>query len=148
MHPNPDLIALSIQQPWAELILQGVKTVEIRSVSGGANKIIYLYSSQTCSAYIDAQTACEQYHLKLEDLPRGQIVGTVQIVESRPCLPSDASAACLSWSLMENRYSWVLNNPIRCTPPIAPRYLPYGMWFYPFKRKDRLSRERRKSTRN
>lgn len=136
-HPQRDLIALGIQQPWAELILQGVKSVEVRNVPVGMRTTIYIYSSRKLSTFPDAEIAIEEYNLNLQSLPRGQIVGTVEIVGCRQCELTDEASACVSWSLMENRYSWQLENPQRCDPPLKPRFLPYGMWFYPFKRRNK-----------
>lgn len=135
--PNKDLIALGIQQPWAELILQGVKSVEVRNVPVGMRSTIYIYSSRKLSTFPDAEIAVEKYNLEVETLPRGKIVGTIDIVGCRKCEPDDADAACVSWSLMENRYAWQLSNPQRCVPPLQPRFLPYGMWFYPFERRNK-----------
>ncbi|MBT5021099.1 MAG: hypothetical protein HON04_20400, partial [Planctomicrobium sp.] len=104
---------------------------------------IYLYSSKKLSAYPDADVAVARYGIDLANLPRGQIVGTIEILDCCKCEPSDVEAACVSWSLMENRYSWKLENPQRCDPPLPPRFLPYGMWFYPFKRRNKKTRERR-----
>ena len=142
-HPKDDLIALGIQQPWAELILRGDKTIEVRNVPVGMRTTIYLYSSKKMSSYPDAKVAAERHNIELSKLPRGQIVGTVDIVDCRKCEPSETDSACVSWPLMENRYSWSLENPQRCDPPLSPRFLPYGMWFYPFKRRDKKTRERR-----
>ena len=142
-HPNKELIALGIQQPWAELILRGIKTIEIRNVPVGMRTTIYLYSSKKLSAFPDAEVAVDRYGIDLAILPRGQIVGTIEIVDCCKCEPSDVEAACVSWSLMENRYCWKLANPQRCAPPLTPRFLPYGMWFYPFKRRNKKTRERR-----
>jgi len=47
---NADRIALGIQQPWVELILRGVKTLEIRSQPTRQRGTIYLYASKRPSA--------------------------------------------------------------------------------------------------
>lgn len=43
-------IALAIQQPWAELILRGIKTLEIRSQPTRQRGTILLYASKRVSA--------------------------------------------------------------------------------------------------
>ena len=45
-HPDPNLIALGIRQPWAELILRGVKTIEVRSRDTDVRGPIYIYATR------------------------------------------------------------------------------------------------------
>lgn len=45
-HPDHELIALGVRQPWAELILRGVKTIEVRTVDTRQRGTIYLYASK------------------------------------------------------------------------------------------------------
>lgn len=63
--------AISIRQPFVEQILRGVKRFEFRSRPTKIFERVYLYAS-----------------LKAEEggreLPRGKIVGTVEIVRCRP----------------------------------------------------------------
>ncbi|QDT34419.1 ASCH domain-containing protein [Thalassoglobus polymorphus] len=142
-HPIQDRIALGVQQPWAELILQGIKTVEVRNVPVGMRTTVYLYSSRKRSKFPDADVAVKSNGIDLQTLAYGRIVGSVDIVDCQPCSPEDAVSACVSWELMQGRYSWKLENPVRCPLPIEPRYIPYGMWFYPFKPRVITSRDRR-----
>lgn len=139
--PDPSLIALGIQQPWAELILRGVKTVEVRTVPVAMRSTIYIYASKKHSTFPDAHTAIKDHHLLRTELPTGLITGTVDIIGCRPCTPNDASSACVSWDLMQNCYSWLLDHPQRFEKPIPPRYLPYGMWFFPFRPRNHSLRE-------
>ncbi len=142
-HIEENRIALGIQQPWGELILQGTKTVEVRNVPVGMRTTIYLYSSRKLSSLADAITAATSNDIDIQTLSRGHVVGSVDIVDCQPCTPEDVAAASVSWELMEGKYSWKLENPVRCTPPIEPTYLPYGMWFYPFKTRENTSSDRR-----
>jgi len=132
-HPNDDLLALTIQQPWAELILQGIKTIEVRSLKSRP-RLIYLYTSRKHSSSSAAQVAIEEHGIEIDSLPTGHVVGTVEIVECRKSLPADSVAACVPEAALADRQAWVLANPKRCKPMPA-KFIPYGMWFYPFKRK-------------
>ncbi len=130
-----DRIALGIQQPWAELILRGVKTVEIRSSDTRVRGPIYLYASRRPSARPDAAAASERQRLDLDLLPRGLLVGEAAIVGSRPVTPADAIDACVSAELAVGKFAWRLSAPRAFADPIPVTFLPYGVWFYPFKRK-------------
>lgn len=134
-HPQKHLIALGIQQPWAELILRGLKSIEIRNVTVAMRGPIYIYASQKMSPLADAKSAIEAHKIDTDQLPRAKVVGTIEIVDCRPCLTKDVPGACVSWEHLRGRYSWMLANPQRCQPPIKPEFLPYGMWFYPFQRR-------------
>ena len=130
-----DRIALGVQQPWAELILRGVKTIEVRSSDTRVRGPIYVYASRRPSSLPDAAAMCARHGLDLGQLPRGLIVGEVEIVGSRRATPADAPAACVSPDLLAGRFAWRLENPRPFAEPLAVRFLPYGVWFYPFKRK-------------
>ena len=132
-HPDPGLVALTIQQPWAELILRGIKTIEVRTRSCGNKPIIYLYSSQNISKIASAAPLAQRHAIDLADLPTGQVVGTVGVREARKCRQSDSSAACVPWKLMHGKFSWMLENPVRLNQPVSTVNVPYGMWFYPFR---------------
>ena len=133
--PHPEQIALTIQQPWAELILRGIKSIEIRSVPVGMRTTIYLYTSQKLSSIPAATAAIRKNNIPLEELSRGQIVGTVDIIDCQPCTREDAAAACVPWKLIKGQYSWKLANPRQFESPLQSPRIPYGMWFYPFRTK-------------
>jgi len=131
-----DRLALGIKQPWAELILQGVKTLEIRSQATRVRGPIYLYTSQKLATEPFATDAVSRYQLAPDDMTKGMIVGSVNIVDCRPTTPDDAQDACLPPELLVDRYAWVLDLPERLLLPQPVRFLPYGVWFYPYKRRN------------
>ena len=139
-HPDKNMIALGIRQPWAELILRGTKTIEVRSTHTAQRGAIYVYASKKFGGIAAADHAIVSHRLDEAALPRGQIVGTVEIVDCRPCEPADAAATCVPASYLENHFSWMLANPQRFDEPLIVRFLPYGVWFYPWKRRNGRSR--------
>ena len=140
IHPDRDMIALGIRQPWAELILRGVKTIEVRSQDTAQRGTIYVYASKKFADIPAADRAVGTHKLDIESLPRGLIVGTVDIVASRPCVPSDSAAACVPRSYLTSQFAWELANATRFAEPMTVRFLPYGVWFYPWKRRNSGSR--------
>ena len=136
-HPNKDMIALGVRQPWAELILRGVKTVEVRSQPTNVRGPVYVYSSKKLSEIDPAEQAVRNHGIAVELLPFGVIVGTVDIVDSRTCRSRDAAAACVPKSYLKGQFAWRLENPTRFDEPLTVRFLPYGVWFYPFRRRHR-----------
>jgi hypothetical protein len=105
------LRALSIRQLWAELILRGEKTVQYRSQATKVRGRVYIYASLA-----KPDPGYEQIE---RDLPRGLIVGTVEIAD---CENGDGD------------FEWILSNPPRLAEPIAPKEQAQPVWFYPFGR--------------
>ncbi|HXY35808.1 MAG TPA: ASCH domain-containing protein [Planctomycetaceae bacterium] len=138
-----DRIALAIQQPWAELILRGIKTLEIRSQPTQLRGTIYLYASKRVSQLAAAKTAARHWKVEVERLPVGKLVGTVELANCRASRPADHQAACVPADLLKGRYVYELSRPERFATPRAVRFLPYGVWFYPFKRRPRTDRQGR-----
>ena len=132
-----DRIALVVQQPWAELIVSGIKTIEVRSASSRTRGPIFIYASRRSSALSDALIAAKRHGLDATSLPKGALVGTAEIVGSGPAAPADAEQACLSPDRMIGRFAWRLSDARRIEIPLPVRFPPYGIWFYPFRRKGR-----------
>lgn len=107
------LRALSIRQPYAELILRGRKRIEYRSRPTHIRERVYIYASLTPGDLED----WEALKLKPGDLPTGVLVGTVEIKDCRGELGD---------------YQWYLAKPERLKKPIKPKKHPQPMWFYPF----------------
>jgi hypothetical protein len=134
-HPDRNLIALGIRQPWAELILRGIKTIEVRSLRTSIRGPIYIYASKLVAGTEPAREAAAKHCIDVDRLPRGLLVGTVEIVDCQTCLPSHDDEACLTPELLKGKQGWRLANPQRLETPLKVRFLPYGVWFYPFQRK-------------
>lgn len=133
---DKNMLALGIRQPWAELILRGIKTVEVRSVDTAVRRTIYIYAARKIAEGVPPNEAAEQHRIDTGRLPTGLIVGTVDIVACRPCTRDDAGLALVPQELLSGMKAWVLANPRRLEEPLKPRFLPYGIWFYPFQRRN------------
>jgi hypothetical protein len=70
-HPDKDMIALGIRQPWAELILREIKTIEVRSTETSIRGPIYIYASKKLADIPAAETAVRKYDLNPDALPKG-----------------------------------------------------------------------------
>jgi hypothetical protein len=98
-----EMIALSVKQPWANLIAQGRKTLEIRSWSTPARKGVLLCSSASPAIY-----------------PAGFAIAVIDIVECRPFARADEDAACVEH--IPGMYAWVIANVRRINPiPVKGR---------------------------
>jgi hypothetical protein len=133
--PDPEILALGIRQPWVELILRGVKTIEVRSTDTRVRGTIYLYASKKFSDLSAAIDAARTHDLDGVALPTGLLVGSVEISQTRPARPHDSAASCVPPALLKQRFAWELQNPVRFPRPLPVRFLPYGVWFYPYRRR-------------
>lgn len=97
--------ALSVRQPYADQIMRGTKRIEYRSRQTKVRGRVYIHSSKTAESS------------RGMDLPRGVIVGTVEI---HNCTGSPG------------RYRWHLQNPKPLARPRKPVSRAQPVWFNPF----------------
>ena len=140
MSLDPNIIALGIRQPWVELILRGIKTLEVRSFPTPKRGTIYLYASKTLADSEAAREAVETHGLDIDTLPTGLLCGSVELTDSRPATDADAMSSCVPKSLLTNAFVWTLKDPRRFETPQTVRFLPYGIWFYPYRRRNGATR--------
>jgi len=112
--------AISIRQPWAELILQGRKTIELRTWQTHYRGRIAIHASQTVR-----EEACVAYGLDPARVVRGALVGTVELID---IIPLDER----EWETLRDQhlslgdfpgpmFGWRLQDPQRLPQPIPMR---------------------------
>ncbi|HEX4129486.1 MAG TPA: ASCH domain-containing protein [Pirellulales bacterium] len=111
--PGP-LIALSIRQPYVEMILRGTKKIEYRSLPTRRRGRIYIYASRIPA---DDPEAWQAIAATPGDFPVGLLVGTVEIT------------GC---SGRRGNYHWHLAHPERLADPLPVSKKPQPMFFYPW----------------
>lgn len=67
---------LSLKQPWAKLVVDGEKTIEVRSWNTKHRGLFYIHSSK-----IIDKKKCEELRLEPEELIKGAIIGKCELVE-------------------------------------------------------------------
>lgn len=110
--------ALSFRQPWAELVLQGRKTMDLRTYNTHYRGRLAIHASQTAEV-----EKCWENELNPDNLDAGGIVGTIELVDVIPLDEAayqehmDAHLAGRRWR--EGLYGWVLARPER-----LPEFVP------------------------
>lgn len=123
-----DWYALSIRQPWIDLILRGLKTIEVRDWNVTRRGPILLHASRT----IDWQAIDLFGYSDPWLLPRGQIVGWAKIEDAfeftRDSWLANASRHLVIRPLGPGNYGAILRNAqrFRTTPPS-----PGKLYFFP-----------------
>ena len=108
--------ALSFRQPWAELVLRGQKSLDLRTWHTRYRGPLAIYAPQTIE-----REACEAYGLDPADLPTGAVVGLVdliRIVELDEALYAERAGEHLNARRhREPLYGWELADPQRLATP-------------------------------
>jgi hypothetical protein len=108
--------ALSIRQPNAEAIMRGIKGIEYRSGPTNVRGRIYIYASKTRYTAEEEDELMKEYGIRdvtCDDLPRGVIVGPVDLCDS-------------------DGGEWHVRDPQRVKKPLQAKNHPQPDWFYPF----------------
>ena len=124
--------ALSIKQPWAELILRGKKIIEVRSRRTHIRGRVQIYASLGDVAPDTDARVLKVYGVDAREQPRGVLVGTVEIADCRPLRVSDSPAAAFPVERGTTDYAWLLENPLRAKQLVKPKNHPQPVFFKPF----------------
>lgn len=108
--------ALSIRQPWAELILRGEKLIEYRPIAcRKLGERVYIYAA--LKAEKKEILAYRMIGLDVGDLPTGVLVGTM-VVDRCTGRKGD--------------YEWHIRDPQRLARYRRPQGMPQPVWFIPW----------------
>ncbi|WP_308745218.1 ASCH domain-containing protein [uncultured Bacteroides sp.] len=122
---------LTVKQPWASLIVHGIKDIENRSWRTNFRGRILIHASGSHGRKFsvdltDAQTKAAFATIAKEtmfgNMPFGSIIGSVEIVD---CVQNHPSI----WA-DNGVYHWVLANPILFEKPIENVKGKLGLWNY------------------
>jgi len=75
-------VALSIKQPWATLVVHGIKTIELRSWSTTRTGRVFIHTGRGAESADEAWEALPAHLQDFAEL-RGGIVGSVEVVGCR-----------------------------------------------------------------
>ncbi len=108
--------ALSVKQPWANMIASGKKTIETRTWRTNYRGLLLIVSSKLPDTAAMPASECPG--------PFGVALCIVEVMDCRRMLPGDIHAACCGWG--SELYSWVLRpGAVRqIEPPFAVRGRP------------------------
>jgi hypothetical protein len=113
--PEP-MRALSIRQPHAEAIMRGIKKIEYRSGPTKVRGRVLIYAGLGRYSAADEADMMEEYGIRdvtCDDLPRGVLVGTVDLYDC-------------------DGGEWYVRDPQRAAELLKPKNQPQPVWFVPF----------------
>ena len=142
------MLALSLYQPWATLVMIGAKRIETRSWSTDHRGAIFLHASKKKSREQINLWHEEPFHSVLreagirrwQDLPLGAVLGTVEIIDCKPIVAEyvPTAAGLSEWHEEQDatgmqpppepersfgnygpgRFAWMLDRPNKFNTPI------------------------------
>jgi activating signal cointegrator 1 len=116
---------LSVQQPWAGLIISGAKTIELRTWKTNYRGQLFIHSSKKNNTIPEKQFNNVTNSLIDSDLVRGFLLGSVILEDCRSYSDQDSLEAMFDGS--SKHYSWKLRSPKRLNKSVEiPGKL--GLW--------------------
>ncbi len=110
--------ALSVRQPWASLIVCGLKTIEVRTWSTSYRGPLYIHAAKSLD-----EMAMNRF--QLESPPTGALLGTVKLVKVEPFTVDLwerlADKHLDNGSFIPGLYAWYLEDAQPLPEPIAYR---------------------------
>lgn len=101
--------ALSIQQPWANLVVWGLKSIEIRTWSTRYRGSLLIHASQNVD-----KKALKRFPMQQQSL--GAVIGRVELVDVRPFTEElwaeSADAHLDSGAYVSGLYAWFIADPV------------------------------------
>jgi len=118
---------LAVRQPWASLIVEGLKTIEVRSKPTNIRERVAIYASTSKASRFYFTPNGKISTAYDADFTKGFILGTVEIIDS-PSYPIESYEMFRSISNQhlapdgyysdKKTYIWRLENPVKFTQPI------------------------------
>lgn len=108
------MIALSVKQPYAELIISGLKSVEYRTINTNIRGRILIYASKSRVQ----REVFDQFEISPTDCLFGMVIGSVEIVD-------------VEFDFETSKYLWKLQKAKKLECPYKPDQRPQPVWFYP-----------------
>src|SRR6516165_7564814 len=119
---------ISLMQPWATLVVCGLKQYETRRWSTAHRGLLAIHASKKFN--FDVQVLCEQEPFKSllamagypdrNLLPRGALLGTVELVDCTPTnLLNPSTEERALGDFRPGRYAWKLADPQQLERPMA-----------------------------
>lgn len=108
--------ALSFRQPWATLILEGRKTMDLRTWSANYRGALAIYASLEVE-----KDACKLHGVDVKTLTTGALIGVVDLVDVMPltkkAYDANQEKHLAGRHYREGLFGWTLANPRPLDPP-------------------------------
>lgn len=144
--------ALSLMQPWASLVVMGIKTIETRRWQTGHRGPLLIHASQRkAGAIITAEPPIARHIPHFNKLPFGCIIGqatltNIVLLQHVHLSPIDIATQSLELNAFGdetgNRYAWLLEDAVSFDQPVPARGHLH-LWDYPIESREQLAESRK-----
>lgn len=117
---------LTIKNPWATLILQGIKTLEVRTWPTSYRGPLGIHIGSGEDRRREPHVLLANQVADLDRFPKSALCGQVELIDVRPMRPEDAEAACVPF---RESLVWVLESPLVYASAIS-MHGKLGLWHY------------------
>ena len=131
---------LSLLQPWATLVVMGVKKIETRSWSTNYRGPLLIHASQgKAGALVAQERPFSRYIHDFGELPFGSIIGQVRLervlrMDQLFLHPEEINRLSVEerafGDYSGNRFAWMLEQPVQFTQPTPVRGA-LNLWDFP-----------------
>jgi hypothetical protein len=131
--------AISLLQPWATLVVMGVKKIETRSWQTAHRGLLFIHASMGKKGKVLMnEVPFSKYITHFDALPFGAVIGQVQLDDVLPVEELFYSDARLNALTLEEkafgdyakgRYAWILSDAVAFDKPI-PVKGSLGLWLF------------------
>jgi len=108
--------AISVRQPWADLIMQGRKTLDLRTKKVNYRGLLAIHASQSVE-----KDACERFNVDPNSLTVGAVIGTVELTDvvamSESHYHHKLDEHLSHRSYKDGLYGWLFENPKEIDEP-------------------------------
>lgn len=134
--------AITIKQPWASLIVAGIKDIENRTWKTSFRGRVLIHAAKTPvkeglmalnNLQLFALMNRANWEQEFSNVPNGAIIGSVEIVD---CVKDHSSR----WA-EKGVWNWVLANPIMFNEPIMDVKGKLSFWDYPYGEETKTAKE-------
>lgn len=135
------MYVLSLLQPWASLIVMGVKTIETRRWQTAHRGALLIHAGQRKAGSMVALEPPIARHISdFNALPFGAIIGQVQLVDIIPTIDMHLSKTEIAQQSLElhafgdegiGRFAWLMEDAVRFKNPVPTRGHLH-LWQYPY----------------
>jgi hypothetical protein len=112
--------AISLRQPWADFVVNGCKTLELRTWQTAYRGHLAIHASKSV-----ALDACTLYHIDPRKLVTGALIGAVELVDiiqvDELVFESRKDDHLAAGFFQPPLFGWVLTDPRRIDPPVPCR---------------------------
>lgn len=125
------MLTLSLMQPWASLIVMGIKTIETRRWQTSHRGPMLIHASQRkAGALVAAELPIAKHIPHFNQLPFGAIIGQVNLTAIRLINNLHLPVTEIARQSLElnafgdetyNRYAWLLEDAVSFTQPVPAR---------------------------